>query len=210
MHDWSRLILVLVAWLIKTNSCFVTVRDVCKYRNKYRSILKTVTYVTRRRCDGGDGDWQREGNGDWRQDGNVTAMKCAMVTLQQRKAGRRWRYRDRGGGDCARVWRRCTSSCRDATPPACAPPRPRSGVLTTSIPSREDNKRWYGNQLWRQDNERAVQQDNETTRGWRVETRHNNQPAQREEKSKMQREDVVGTYLIIWIGGNHGRSWNLD
>jgi hypothetical protein len=24
----------------KTNSCFVTVRDVCKYRNKYQSILK--------------------------------------------------------------------------------------------------------------------------------------------------------------------------
>jgi hypothetical protein len=30
----------------KTNSCSVTVPDVCKYRNKYQSILKTVTYVT--------------------------------------------------------------------------------------------------------------------------------------------------------------------
>ena len=30
----------------KTNSDSVTVCDVCKYRNKYRSILKTVTYVT--------------------------------------------------------------------------------------------------------------------------------------------------------------------
>ncbi len=30
----------------KTNSCLVTVHDVCKYRNKYRSILKTVTCVT--------------------------------------------------------------------------------------------------------------------------------------------------------------------
>ena len=30
----------------KTNSCLVTVCDVCKYRNKYQSILKTVTYVT--------------------------------------------------------------------------------------------------------------------------------------------------------------------
>ena len=30
----------------KTNSCLVTVRDVCKYQNKYQSILKTVTYVT--------------------------------------------------------------------------------------------------------------------------------------------------------------------
>ncbi len=48
MHDWSRLILVLVAWLIKTNSCFVTVRDLCKYQNKYQSILKTVIYVTLR------------------------------------------------------------------------------------------------------------------------------------------------------------------
>ncbi len=50
MHDWSRLILVLVAWLIKTNSCLVTIRDICKYRNKCRSILKTVTYVTLWSC----------------------------------------------------------------------------------------------------------------------------------------------------------------
>ena len=31
----------------KTNSCLVTVCDVCKYQNKYQSILKTVTYVTK-------------------------------------------------------------------------------------------------------------------------------------------------------------------
>ena len=30
----------------KTNSCLVTVPDVCKYQNKYQSILKTVTSVT--------------------------------------------------------------------------------------------------------------------------------------------------------------------
>ena len=37
----------------KTNSCLVTVCDVCKYQNKYQSILKTVTYVTWQR-------WQQQ------------------------------------------------------------------------------------------------------------------------------------------------------
>jgi hypothetical protein len=43
-----------------TNSCFVTVRDVFKYQNKYQSILKTVTYVT----GGGDDSGNGSGNGD--------------------------------------------------------------------------------------------------------------------------------------------------
>jgi hypothetical protein len=29
-----------------TNSCFVMVREVCKYRNKYQSISNLVNYVT--------------------------------------------------------------------------------------------------------------------------------------------------------------------
>jgi hypothetical protein len=48
----------------RTNSCSVTVRDVCKYQNKYQSILKTVTYVTRAANEAESGLWaEREALG---------------------------------------------------------------------------------------------------------------------------------------------------